>query len=148
MKKVYLSLFGYFFFSVNSNIIFFPKKEIRILNSSLDFFFKFFVFRGEKKTFPYPRITDSEKKKKKIIKNKKPKFCVSPLKQDRVIIRSHNLFNYFTKRKEAFSTFSNFTNFLENWLSYSLKCLFQQNNQINALIWRIFWNNLINFNTH
>ena len=35
-------------------------------------------------------------------------------------------------------THLDFTNFLENWLSYILKCLFQQNNLINALIWRIF----------
>ena len=51
-----------------------------------------------------------------------------------------------SKHKEAFSTLVeclqmthlHFTNVLENWLSYSLKCLFQQNKIINALVWRIF----------
>ena len=32
-----------------------------------------------------------------------------------------------------------FDNFFENWLSYNLKCVFQQNNLINTLIWEIFW---------
>ena len=30
-----------------------------------------------------------------------------------------------------------------NWLSYSLKCLFQQNDLVNALIWRIVWKFMI-----
>ena len=55
------------------------------------------------------------------------------------------------KDREAFRTLveslvqmtPSFHKFSWNWLSYSLKCLFQQNSLVNTLIWQFFWKCMI-----